>query len=288
MSETNSSETNQLKRKTHGASPDPDENGSREVPNKRPRIVDIPGRSPEPEERPGRNGNGNGNGTIENGNREQQESAAKDTPLKEESRSPHTRRAVKHTDVPSPPELRRKPSSPRRHDNRSPTGPPDRRTSGARRDSNARSSPDRRGPGSGRRMSSFGAETEKDRRGSFSQEDKKRGRRLFGGLLNTLSQTTSNSQQKRRQEIEKRQQEKATQQAREDDKRRSEKLAKLERVRKIEQVRFDEQVVSVKGLLCGCVDGSETVLLTPSDRCALVIPTCLPWRIVYGPKASPN
>jgi hypothetical protein len=137
-------------------------------------------------------------------------------------------------------------------------------------------------------MSSFGAETERDRRESFTQEDKKRGRRLFGGLLNTLSQTTSNSQQKRRLEIEKRQQEKATQQAREDDKRRSEKLAKLERIRKIEQVRFDEQVVSAGGLVFGCANGSQTNLLTRSDRCAPVIPTCLPWRIACGPEASPN
>lgn len=244
MSEINPSETNQLKRKSHGSSPDPDENGSGDVPTKRPRIVDIPGGSPEPEEHSGRNGNGNG--TTENGNREPRDSAAKDAPLEEESRSPYTQRAVKRTDIPSSPERRWRPSETKRHDNRSPSGPPDRRTSGARRDSNARSSPDRRGSGSGRRMSSFGAETERDRRESFTQEDKKRGRRLFGGLLNTLSQTTSNSQQKRRLEIEKRQQEKATQQAREDDKRRSEKLAKLERIRRIEQIRFDEQVMRTR------------------------------------------
>lgn len=86
----------------------------------------------------------------------------------------------------------------------------------------------------------------KDRnsRNSFTQEDKKRGKRLFGGLLSTLSQTTNNSQQKRRQEVEKRQQERAAKQRIEDDKRRSERLAKLDKIRRIEQVRFDEQVVS--------------------------------------------
>ncbi|ROW12656.1 hypothetical protein VMCG_00755 [Cytospora schulzeri] len=246
MSETNPSETNQLKRKSHAASPDPEENGSGDVPSKRPKIGDTQGRSPEPEERVGRNGNGNGNGTTENGSRDQQESAARDAPLKQESRSPDTRQTVKHTDIPSSPEQRRKFSEPRRQDDRSPTGPSDRRTSGARRDSNARSPPDRRGSGSGRRTSSFGAEADRDRRESLSQEDKKRGKRLFGGLLSTLSQTTSVSQQKRRQEIEKRQQEKRTQQTREDEKRRSEKLAKLERVRKIEQVRFDEQVMRTR------------------------------------------
>lgn len=86
---------------------------------------------------------------------------------------------------------------------------------------------------------------EKDRnsRDSFSQEEKKRGKRLFGGLLSTLSQTTNNSQQKRRQEVEKRQQERAAKQRIKDDKRRSERLAKLNKTRKVEQVRFDEQVV---------------------------------------------
>lgn len=80
-------------------------------------------------------------------------------------------------------------------------------------------------------------------RRNFSQEEKKRGQRLFGGLLSTLSQTTSNSQQKKRQEIERRQQAKAQLQRAEDDKRRLEKLDRLIHARKIEQVKFDEQVV---------------------------------------------
>lgn len=85
-----------------------------------------------------------------------------------------------------------------------------------------------------------------DRPGKFSTEEKKRGQRLFGGLLSTLSQTTSNSQQKRRLEIERRQQEKAHQQKREDDKRRADKLSKLNTVRKVEQVKFDEQVMRTR------------------------------------------
>ncbi|KUI59832.1 hypothetical protein VP1G_07051 [Cytospora mali] len=241
MSEQNPSETNQLKRKSHGSSPDPGENGSGDVPNKRSKVDDILSKSPEPNERTGRSENGKG--TSENGNKKQQEPAIKDSHRKQDSQSPVARRAMEHNDRPSSPEERRRPSNPRRQDGRSPTGPPDRRTSGARRDSDVRSPPDRRGSESGRRMSSFGAEKDRDKRGSFSQEDKKRGRRLFGGLLSTLSQTTTNSQQKRRHEIEKRQQEKAVQQSREDEKRRSEKLAKLERIRNIEQVRFDEQVM---------------------------------------------
>ncbi|KAK8058888.1 hypothetical protein PG994_009336 [Apiospora phragmitis] len=85
-----------------------------------------------------------------------------------------------------------------------------------------------------------------DRRLSTSMEEKKRGRRLFGGLLNTLSQTTTNSQQKRRQEIERRQQEKATQQRAEDSKHREARLAKVREVRQREQINFEEQVMKTR------------------------------------------
>ncbi|KAK7966917.1 uncharacterized protein PG986_001194 [Apiospora aurea] len=85
-----------------------------------------------------------------------------------------------------------------------------------------------------------------DRRLSTSMEEKKRGKRLFGGLLNTLSQTTTNSQQKRRQEIERRQQEKATQQRAEDSKHREAKLAKVREVRQREQINFEEQVMKTR------------------------------------------
>ncbi|KAK8111621.1 uncharacterized protein PG998_008078 [Apiospora kogelbergensis] len=81
-----------------------------------------------------------------------------------------------------------------------------------------------------------------ERRASASMEEKKRGKRLFGGLLNTLSQTTTNSQQQRRQEIERRQQEKATHQRAEDSKHREVKLARIREVRQREQIKFEEQV----------------------------------------------
>lgn len=81
-------------------------------------------------------------------------------------------------------------------------------------------------------------------RRSISEQEKKRGQRLFGGLLSTLSQKPAGQQQKKRQEIERRQQERAQQQRVESDKRRAEKLAKLNHVRAVEQVKFDEQVVS--------------------------------------------
>ncbi|KAH9892937.1 hypothetical protein F4778DRAFT_748924 [Xylariomycetidae sp. FL2044] len=85
-----------------------------------------------------------------------------------------------------------------------------------------------------------------DRHARALQEEKKRGKRLFGGLLNTLSQTTSNSQQKRRQEIERRQQARVHQQRAEDDKHRQERLSKLRDVRRAEQLKFDERVMRTR------------------------------------------
>jgi hypothetical protein len=87
-----------------------------------------------------------------------------------------------------------------------------------------------------------------ERRKSSVQEERKRGQRLFGGLLSTLSQSTPNGQQKRRLEIEKRQAEKAQQQKHDDEVRRAEKLVNLKKIRKAEQIKFDEESVSdVKG-----------------------------------------
>ncbi|KAK4157934.1 hypothetical protein C8A00DRAFT_11264 [Chaetomidium leptoderma] len=79
-------------------------------------------------------------------------------------------------------------------------------------------------------------------RRNFSMEEKKRGQRLFGGLVNTLSRTSSGSQQQKRLEIERRQQEKAQQRRAEDEKRRAERLEQLRQTRQIEQVKLDEQV----------------------------------------------
>lgn len=80
-------------------------------------------------------------------------------------------------------------------------------------------------------------------RRNVSLEEKKRGQRLFGGLVSTLSRTASSTQQQRRLEIERRQHEKAQQRRAEDEKRRAEKLEQLKRVRQIEQVKLDERAV---------------------------------------------
>ncbi|OHE90842.1 hypothetical protein CORC01_13864 [Colletotrichum orchidophilum] len=77
-------------------------------------------------------------------------------------------------------------------------------------------------------------------------EEKKRGKRLFGGLLSTLSQTNSSSQHKKRREIEQRQQEKAQKQRAEDEKRRAEKLARITEARWQEQILFDEKVMRTR------------------------------------------
>ncbi|KAF5668928.1 hypothetical protein FHETE_5195 [Fusarium heterosporum] len=85
-----------------------------------------------------------------------------------------------------------------------------------------------------------------DRRKLATQEEKKRGKRLFGGLLSTLSQTAGGTQHKRRLEIERRQQERIHKQSIEDDKVREEKRARLTEIRKGEQIVFDEEVMRNK------------------------------------------
>ncbi|KAK3391948.1 pinin/SDK/memA/ protein conserved region-domain-containing protein [Sordaria brevicollis] len=81
-------------------------------------------------------------------------------------------------------------------------------------------------------------------RKNVSMEEKKRGRRLFGGLLNTLSQTAPNkAQQNRRKEMERRQQERVQQQRVEDDRRRTDLLAERRRFRDAKQVDFEERMM---------------------------------------------
>lgn len=234
----------QLKRKSIRRSASPNENGDRDAPNKRLKVDEVPDTSPGPEGVKDHNGsatNKNGDISMTNASPEQG------------SLSPDARRPAEAVTTSSSPERNRRPSESRRRETspyaRSPNQ--DRRSSESRRrDPSPPTARDRGGlepsrRGSDSRQAAFPDKERNRRRPEVNRdEEKKRGKRLFGGLLSTLSQTTTNSQQKRRQEIEKRQQEKATKQKIEDDKRRTERLAKLDRIRKIEQVRFDEQVVS--------------------------------------------
>ncbi|KAI1322813.1 hypothetical protein F5Y16DRAFT_385486 [Xylariaceae sp. FL0255] len=86
-----------------------------------------------------------------------------------------------------------------------------------------------------------------DRREIARQEERKRGRRLFGGLMNTLSQAgAAGSQNRKRQEVERRQQAKTAQQRDDEYRQRMEDRAKLAETRAIEQIYFEEQVMRAK------------------------------------------
>ncbi len=74
-------------------------------------------------------------------------------------------------------------------------------------------------------------------------EERKRGQRLFGALLGTLSQSSSSTAQKRRTDIEKKQQAKLKLQAEEQDEKKKQKLEALLVVRRREQRKFDKQSV---------------------------------------------
>lgn len=122
-----------------------------------------------------------------------------------------------------------------------------------------------------------------DRRKSSVQEERKRGQRLFGGLLSTLSQSASNGQQKRRQEIERRQLERAKQQKVEDEGRRAEKLARLNAVRKVEQVKFERESVSLSSSYV-----TADLLICLRCRCGYGIRICWLWQIAYVRRRNPN
>lgn len=79
-------------------------------------------------------------------------------------------------------------------------------------------------------------------------EEKKRGQRLFGSLVSTLSRSASGPGQ-RRAEVERRQQERAQARRAEDEKRRAERVEDIKRTREIEQINIDERAVCQFGFL---------------------------------------
>ncbi|KAB2578964.1 Pinin/SDK/MemA protein [Lasiodiplodia theobromae] len=85
-----------------------------------------------------------------------------------------------------------------------------------------------------------------DRRRSGAVEERKRGQRLFGALLGTLSQSSSTAAQRRRADIDKKQQEKLKLQAQEFDQRKKQRLEELMVVRRREQKKFDEQTMRIR------------------------------------------
>ena len=82
-----------------------------------------------------------------------------------------------------------------------------------------------------------------ERRKSGQVEERKRGQRLFGALIGTLSQSSSSTAQKRRADIEKKQQAKLRLQAEEFDEKRRKRLEDLMIIRHQEQKKFDKQSV---------------------------------------------
>lgn len=259
----------QLKRKSLGGSLSPDGHHD-DVPSKRARVNDIVDQSVDAEQpRDLNESDANEDGHAKTGDAQDNDSAVRNdspssvprrpagtdtasvSPRKERSQSISKRR--ESSSRPRSPEQDRRPDYSRRR-SRSPVQSPDQRRrsyEGHRRRDGSPPRRERRESETGRRETGFNRNS---RPGVVNKdEEKKRGKRLFGGLLSTLSQTTTNSQQKRRQEIEKRQQEKAAKQKTEDDLRRNERLAKLDRIRKIEQVSFDEQVVSTVTAVHACL-----------------------------------
>lgn len=83
-----------------------------------------------------------------------------------------------------------------------------------------------------------------DRKKSGQMEERKRGQRLFGALLGTLSQSSSSTAQKRRTDIERKQQAKLRSQAEEFDEKKKQRLEALMVVRRKEQKKYDKQSVS--------------------------------------------
>ena len=88
------------------------------------------------------------------------------------------------------------------------------------------------------------------RKSGHGQEDRKRGQRLFGALLGTLSQSSSSTANKRRADIEKKQQAKLRLQTEEETEKKKAKLEELMAVRRREQKNYNMQSVRLeRGLL---------------------------------------
>ena len=79
--------------------------------------------------------------------------------------------------------------------------------------------------------------------GSGAAEERKRGQRLFGALLGTLSQSSTTTAQKRRADIEKKQLGKLQQRDEELEEEKRRKREKLDVIRRKEQKVWDEQSV---------------------------------------------
>ncbi|KAL9612778.1 MAG: hypothetical protein Q9167_002663 [Letrouitia subvulpina] len=89
-------------------------------------------------------------------------------------------------------------------------------------------------------------DTLSERRKSGQLEERKRGQRLFGALLGTLSQSSSSAAQKRRTDIERKQQAKLKLQAEEYDEQKKQRLEALTATRRKEQKIYDKQSMQIR------------------------------------------
>ncbi|KAL8653246.1 MAG: hypothetical protein Q9226_003929 [Calogaya cf. arnoldii] len=85
-----------------------------------------------------------------------------------------------------------------------------------------------------------------DRRKTGQLEERKRGQRLFGALLGTLSQSSSSTANKRRTDVEKKQQAKLKLQAEEHEEQKKQRLESLMAVRRKEQKKYDKQSLHIR------------------------------------------
>ncbi|KAL8829280.1 MAG: hypothetical protein Q9170_006242 [Blastenia crenularia] len=100
--------------------------------------------------------------------------------------------------------------------------------------------------GTGTSLPAAASDRLSDRRRSGQLEERKRGQRLFGALLGTLSQSSSSTAQKRRTDIERKQQAKLRVQAEEFDEQKKQRLESLMAVRRKEQKKYDKQSMHIR------------------------------------------
>lgn len=116
-------------------------------------------------------------------------------------------------------------------------------------------------------------------RKSIALDEKKRAKRLFGGILGTLSQSQSSAQQKKRLEVDRRQHDRVQKERAESDKIRAEKLAKRKAIRAKEQEKLEEDMVWKKNHQRFSLS-VQSLIGTGINRWTPVIRGCSLWHTV--------
>lgn len=93
------------------------------------------------------------------------------------------------------------------------------------------------------KSTSGAAEGRRPARKTGADEERKRGQRLFGALLGTLSQSSNTAAQKRRADIERKQQDKLKEQDAKYDENKKRRYEELMAARRREQKVYDRQTV---------------------------------------------